>query len=344
MLDVHWGTGLEGIVQGRDRNVGASILLFFTAPLVAEFLLGDIGIKAIAALIVLAPMYGGGALLIRELVRRARRGWPSILVLGAAYALIEEAFTTQSLFNPDYLHLHQHFLAHAWIPFLHIGGWWTLFMLNLHTFWSISVSIALVEALFPARAREPWLGRIGDTVVFVLFLIGCVIGTLITFRMDPFVAPPSQFLAASLVILLLILLAFRLRPAQAQSGPGPVPPAWLTGVLAFILGIGILMDPPSLNWGAVAIMLTIDMVFLVSIRILSRRAAWTPLHILSLAAGGAMAYGTHAFLQPPVVGGSPFLLARIGNGVFLAAAITVILSGAIRTARSMQTTPEMASR
>jgi hypothetical protein len=327
-----------------ERNVGASILLFFTAPLVAEFLLGDIGIKAIVALIVMAPMYGGGALLIREVVRRARRGWPSILVLGAAYALIEEAFTTQSLFNPDYLHLHQHFLAHAWIPFLHIGGWWTLFMLNLHTFWSISVSIALVEALFPAQARQPWLGRIGDSVVFLVFLIGCAIGTLITFRMDPFVAPRSQFLAVSAAILLLILLAFRLRPAQPQSGPGPVPPVWLTGLLAFILGIGILIDPPGLGWGAVAIMFAIDGLFLVSIRVFSQRAGWTPLHTLSLAAGGAIAYGTHAFLQPPVVGGSPLLLARIGNAVFLAAAIIVILIGATRTARSMQMIPEMTPR
>lgn len=331
-------------MERTERNLPAAILLFFTAPLVAEYLLGDIGIKAIVALIVMAPMYGGGALLIREIVRRTRRGWPPILLLGAAYALIEEAFTTQSLFNPDYLHLHQHFLAHAWIPFLRTGGWWTLFMLNLHTFWSISVSIALVEAIFPAWAREPWLGRIGDSFAFALFLIGCVIGTLITFRMDPFVAPRSQFLAASLAILLLIVIAFRLRPAQAQNGPGPVPPAWLMGVLAFVLGIGVLLDPPSLNWGAVAIMLAIDVAFLGSIGILSRRAAWTPLHILSLAAGGAIAYGTHAFLQPPVVGGSPLLLARIGNGVFLAAAIIVILLGATRTARSIQGTPEMASR
>lgn len=331
-------------MERTERNLPASILLFFTAPLVAEFLLGDIGIKAIAALIVLAPMYGGGALLVREVVRRARRGWPSILILGAAYALIEEAFTTQSLFNPDYLHLHGHFLTHAWIPFLHTGAWWTLFMLNLHAFWSISVSIALVEGLFPAQAREPWFGPIGDSVVVLLFLIGCVIGTLITLRMDPFVAPRAQFLDVSLAILLLIVLAFRVNPGLPASGPGPVPSAWLTGLLAFVLGIGVLMDPPGLNWVAVAIMLAIDVIFLVSIGILSRRAAWTPLHTLSLAAGGAVAYGAHAFLQPPVVGGSPLLLARIGNGVFLAAAIAVILIGAARTARSLRATPELASR
>ena len=64
----------------------------FVAPLVAEFLLGNLPVKLLPALIVLAPMYGGGALLIREAVRRTGRGWPSILLLGMAYAIFEEAF------------------------------------------------------------------------------------------------------------------------------------------------------------------------------------------------------------------------------------------------------------
>ena len=87
--------------MGYGRRWGC----IFVAPLVAEFLLGDLPIKLLPALIVLAPMYGGGALLIRETVRRTGRGWPSILLLGMAYAIFEEAFTTQSLFNPNYLRL-----------------------------------------------------------------------------------------------------------------------------------------------------------------------------------------------------------------------------------------------
>jgi hypothetical protein len=318
-----------------QRNIPAVIALFFTAPLVAEFLLGDISIRLLVALIPLAPMYGGGALLIREVVRRARRGWPSILVLGAAYALVEEAFTTQSLFNPDYLHLHGHFLTHAWIPFLHMGGWWTLFMLNLHAFWSISVSIALVEALFPAQADQPWLGRLGDSIVFVLFLIGCVFGTLITLKQDRWVAPAWQFVSASVVILLLVALAFRLRPVEAHHESGYVPPPGFTGAITFVLGFCVLMIPPGLNWGAVAAMLALDVVFLVPVSVLSRRAAWNRLHILSLAAGGAVAYGTHAFLAHPVAGGVG-LVARIGNVIFLAAAVAVIVAGARRTARSLR--------
>jgi hypothetical protein len=318
-----------------QRGISAAIALFFTAPLVAEYLLGDLPLKLLGALIALAPMYGGGALLIRELVRRTGRGWASILVLGAAYALIEEAFTTQSLFNPDYLHLHGHFLTHAWIPFLHIGGWWTLFMLNLHAFWSISVSIALVEGLFPAQADRPWLGRIGDSVVALLFLAGCAAGTAITLRGDRFVAQPAQFLYAGIGCLVLIVVAFVLPRCQRRTATGTAPSPWITGTFALVLGLGVLLTPPVWNWGAFALMLAIDLVFLLLVRVFSRRAAWTPLHTLSLAAGGALAYGVHAFLQPPVVGGSSIVAARIGNAVFLGAAVEVILIGVRRTSRQL---------
>ena len=77
--------------------------LFFLAPLVAEFLLGNLPITLLAALVLLAPMYGGGALLIREVARRAGRGVPTMLLLGVAYGLLEEGVATQSLFNPHYV-------------------------------------------------------------------------------------------------------------------------------------------------------------------------------------------------------------------------------------------------
>src|SRR5438094_7564194 len=129
---------LEGTMPNSGiRPVAPAIGLFFVAPLVAEFLLGNLPIKLLGALVILAPLYGGGALLIREVVRRTGRGWSSIFVLAFAYAVLEEAFTTQTLFNPDYLHLNMHLLQPAYIPVLGIGAWWTIFVLTLHTVWSI---------------------------------------------------------------------------------------------------------------------------------------------------------------------------------------------------------------
>ncbi|HEU0114734.1 MAG TPA: hypothetical protein VFQ80_08655, partial [Thermomicrobiales bacterium] len=74
-------------VRATLSRVAPAIGLFFLAPLVAEFLLGNVAIDALAGLIVLAPLYGGGAVLIREAPRRADRGWPSMLLLGLAYGV-----------------------------------------------------------------------------------------------------------------------------------------------------------------------------------------------------------------------------------------------------------------
>jgi hypothetical protein len=53
------------------------------APLVAEYRLADLPLKLLAALIVLAPAYGGGAILIRETARRTGRGQlPHLQLLG----------------------------------------------------------------------------------------------------------------------------------------------------------------------------------------------------------------------------------------------------------------------
>jgi hypothetical protein len=292
-------------VRPVERNIPAAIALIFTAPLVAEYLLGDIGIRMIGVVLILAPMYGGGALLIREVVRRMGLGWSRILMLGAAYTLIEEGFTTMSLFNPDYLKLHGHFLTHAYIPALGMGAWWTLFMFNLHTFWSISVSIALVEGLFPAAAQKPWLGRVGDSLAAGLFLLGCVIGTLMTLHGDKFVASHTQLGVTALVVVVLIGLALGM-PVRAQvTSGGAVASPWGTAAAALVLGLIVLVIPAVGNWFAVAVMLGIDLGFLVVLHALQRRAGWTALHTLSLGAGGACAYGLHAFLAPPLFGGLP---------------------------------------
>jgi hypothetical protein len=309
------------------RNISAVIALFFVAPLVAEYLLGDLPLKLLTALIVLAPAYGGAAVLIRETARRAGRGWPTMLMLGAAYTVIAEGLVTQSLFNPDYLKMHVHLLDPAYIPVLGIGAWWTLFMFNLHTFWSMGVSIALVEALFHADAESPWLGRVGDSIVALVFVLGSAASFAIGFKQNQFVASHAQLLSAAALSVLLMVSAFLIPAATSRVGHGRVPSPWSTspwpaGAIAFVLGMGVMYTPPKWGWVAVGALLAIDAVFLALVAWISRQAGWSPLHTLSLAAGGAMAYGIHAFSGKPLVGG--LLGMRISNAVFFAAALWLI--------------------
>ena len=313
------------------RNVFAIITLFFVAPLVAEYLLGDLPLKLLAALIVLAPAYGGAAILIRETARRTGRGWPTMLMLGAAYTVIGEGLVTQSLFNPDYLKMHMHLLDHAYIPALGIGGWWTFFMFNLHTFWSVGVSIALVEALFPAEAEAPWLGLVGDSVVAVVFVLGTAANFAIGFKQNRFVASNAQLLSAVVLSVLLIVSAFLIPARGSRITGGRTPSPWITGAIAFVLGMGVLNAPPTWGWAAVVVLVLLDAAFLILLTFFSRQTGWSALHTLSLAAGGALAYGIHAFTAKPLVGG--VLWMRISNTVFLAAAVGLIWLGAKRVIR-----------
>jgi hypothetical protein len=313
------------------RNIFAVITLFLVSPLVAEYLLGDLPLKLLAALIILAPAYGGAAVLIRETARRTGRGWPTMLMLGAAYTLINEGLVTQSLFNHDYLKMQMHLLDHAYIPALGIGGWWTLFMFNLHTFWSMGVSIALVEALHPAETEAPWLGVLGDSVFGVVFLLGIAANFGVGFKQNHFIASKAQLFSAAVLCVLLIVSALLLPVPSSCKTDGRVPGPWTTGVVAFVLGMGVMSMPPKWGWASVGALLAIDAVFLVLVALFSQHTGWSALHAFSSAAGGALAYGIHAFTGRPLVGG--LLWMRISNTVFLAAALLLVWLGARRVIR-----------
>ncbi len=313
------------------RNLPAVLTLFFVAPLVAEYLLGDLPLKMLPALIVLAPAYGGGAVLIREAARRMGRGWPTMLLLGAAYTSIAEGLVTQSLFNHDYLKMQMHLLDHAYIPALSIGGWWTIFMFNLHTFWSMGVSIALVEALFPAGAETPWLGWIGDSIIAGVFVLGTAANFGIGYKQNHFVASKAQLLSAAVLSVLLMLSAFLLPSRNLRVTPGLASSPWITGAVALLLGLAVLYTPPRWGWFAVSALLALDTGFLLLVRFFSRQTGWNALHVLSLAAGGALSYSIHAFTQKPLVGG--VLGMRISNAVFLSVALWLVGLGAKRVIR-----------
>jgi hypothetical protein len=321
------------------RGIAPALGLFFIAPLVAEFLLGDLPLTLLGALVILAPMYGGGALLIREVVRRTGRGWPSIFVLAFAYAIFEEAFTTQTLFNPNYLHLNLHLLAPAYIPALGIGAWWTIFVLTLHTVWSISTSIALTEALVPDRATTPWLGWPGLTITAVLFVLAAVASTKFEIKQDHFIASTRQFVVAAVACVAVIAAAFRLPSKPPARVQGWVANPWLVGAGALIAGSIFLVVPNSWGWWAVALYLLLDSAVIAAVFIQSHRTGWDARHRLALAAGAALAYAWHAFIQAPAVGGTHNLrLVRIGNVIFAAALLVLLLIAARRT------TSQVASR
>lgn len=305
-----------------------AVLLFFLAPLVGEYLLGNLPVTWLWLLIVLAPLYGGGALLIRETARRLELGWPGIMLLGLAYAVIEEALVTQSLFNPNYVG--QRLLEFGYMPALGMGSWWTVFVLSIHVIWSISTPIALAEAISGKRRHSPWLGKLGRAFVAALFVIACVV----TGRQqsESFRASVSQLTISGLAVLLVVALAFvvgrKSRGAEGRVAARGVPRPILTAVCAFLLGSAFMLlaiahtlMPPIVNVVAMLALIATGCLLLWR---WARASAWSPEHELAVAAGFLATYAWYGFVQVPSVGQIPPLADAAGNLVFALGAVALI--------------------
>jgi len=149
------------------RRTAPALGLFLLAPITAEYLAayddstGNLG-ELIGGLFLFAPLYGGAALLIREMTRRTGRGWPTIFLLGLAFGVAQAGLIDHSLFNPAYRDVagwDEMFQA-TYVPGVGISLNPLTFATG-HMIFSVAAPIALVEALVPGRARSPWLGRAG---------------------------------------------------------------------------------------------------------------------------------------------------------------------------------------
>jgi hypothetical protein len=224
------------------RRIVPAILLFFLSPLVAEFLLGDLNLKQLPALVALAPFYGGGAILVRETLRRTGRSWPSFLLLALAYALVEEGIADQSLFNPDYLHLR--LLDYGWVPALGTSLAWTVYVLGIHVIWSLAVPIGLTESFFASRRTEPWLGRIGLGVAACLYAAGFAMVLNFSLGQTAFRATPLQLGVSAVLALGSIAAAFLLFPRRERTeaaDPRPGLPLLPLGGFSLVAGSAFLL-------------------------------------------------------------------------------------------------------
>ncbi|WP_020500307.1 hypothetical protein [Sciscionella marina] len=331
-------------MRQRLRRLAPAAGLFLLAPLVGEFLLGNLPIDKLGVLPIFALLYGAGALLIRETVRRTGRGWPAIVLLAAAYALLEEGPVDQLLWNPSYGG-RQHTLAgDAYLPALGTNLSVVQAVLSLHTIWSISVPIALVETFVPTRRTAPWLGRIGLTVTGVLFALGVAAAYSESQRTGQFHATPGQYAGALVVIVALVVLGFAV-PYRPHPIDRTAPSPWLVGALTLILTSLLLylvmFWPGRLSqWVSVAAWCVVAAALAILIGRWSRYRDWGAAHRLGLAAGALLTYTWIAFLHQPV-GGLPDPRAQLvdlaGNTVFalLAVALIVLAARAVRrTART----------
>ena len=318
------------------RRLLPVISLWLLAPLVAEYLLGSLPVSLIAILPLMAAMYGSGALLIREAARRSGGGWVTIALLGIAYGFIEEGFVTQSLFNPNYLHLR--LLDFGYVAALGTGLPWLVFVVTIHAVWSIAVPIGFVEALSPARRDKSWLGPVGIGVFALLFLAGSAAVANFTYKSLPFMASTGQFIGTGVIVAMLVAAAFawpRFRTAPFERA-APHPAALFA--LAFAAGSGVMLVE---HFGAAlrgwpwqapfAILIAVEVAFVALMIRCTRGRQWRDSQRFALMAGGLGVYGVFGFLTDQELHGTADL---VPHSLVAALIVGLAIVGARQTIKS----------
>ena len=282
----------------------AALALFVLAPWAAECSWG--GFTAVDFLFVvlfLAPMYGGAALLIRETARRTGGGWPMIVLLAAAYGVLQVSFVDQALFNVDFLDDTQ-FAANAvaarrtWVPGLEFSVAQLLTYVGNHVVLTICAPIAIVETFVsPERRHRPWLRWPGLLVTAILFLLGCWIVFADTSR--GFLASPLQQAVAACVVVALVAVAL-LRVRLPVRSPARAPrPLWIVLVVV----AARLTDDQVPGWWGVALVLAAATIAGGLILWWSRSGAgagagWTQGHVLAAASTSLVLAAVLAWVVP----------------------------------------------
>lgn len=293
----------------RLRTWPALLVLYLLAPIVGEMLSGSTPPLLFlnpVNLIFLPALYGSGAILARELVRRRGLGWSSILLLGAAYGILEEGLVVTSWFNPHwpdvgYLGVYGRLFETNWV--------WALGLTLYHMVVSIAVPIILTEALFPRIADRPWLGRKGLRLFVVWLTIISLLGLLgfgfLEFRQQGYTHPPAMYLGALALAVVLVVLALRRHPpAPVLPSLRRVPRLWslrLLGFLATIIYFTLSwVVPKMVPVALVTMLLFAAFVLLVAwrVRAWSRRQGWGAEQRLALATG---VLGFFLLLYAPLV-------------------------------------------
>lgn len=189
--------------MGRLKNHPA-LTLFFIAPVFAELFSGSSPLNEFInplTLLILAMLYGSGAIIARELTIRWEKGWPSLLLLGFAYGIYEEGLVIRSFFNPNWMDLGSlGVYGRVW----GVNWVWAYHLTVFHALVSIAASVVFVEIVFSEHRANSWITRRQWWYMLWAFLLLMLpLGK----ALNPYNAPDRWIALSWLAILALVGLA-----------------------------------------------------------------------------------------------------------------------------------------
>jgi hypothetical protein len=323
--------------DARPRNRHAALLLIVLAPVVAELSLGNVPLRMAWLMLVWTPIYGAGALFLREVVRRTGGGHPHLLLAGVAYGLVEEGLALQSLTSP---HLYG---AAAWAPRLAgLNTAYTELNLPYHAVFSVTVPILLVELVFRRHGTAPYLRRGGLIATGTVALLGAVLLRVsVPPTEDPgYTMPLVAVIAMVAAVSALLVLALRVRTGRRSVRPLAPPAAGLVAVVATVATFGFLAllfpfagaDRPFFTHGrwVLAPMAAAALLLTATTLLLRRWAAdrrWTLAHLLWACVGALVGHTGFGLLANAETVADRWFLAGVLVGTVV---FGVALSSSIR--------------
>ena len=251
------------------KRIPPAWFLFFFAPLAAEYVTGSSPYLNPFVLLANLLLYGPGALMIRELKVRWRKGWLAIFILAVAYVVAEEGLMLNTLFDPT-----KNTTGRLW----GVNWVWTAGMVVVHSLVSIFAPILLAEATYHEKADEGWVKP--GTLYILLALFSANV-----FGLGRLIAPAHRpgvgyYLAEAVIIAGCLWLANRV-PAHQPGAAEPKPyhsPRWL--YFASLIGMLVTMivgfAAPTLPIPGLVKLVVMLTVYLGFLGFLHRRGAFDP--------------------------------------------------------------------
>ena len=215
------------------------IALLILTPGIPEYLSSSSPINAIILnppqfvfqLLANLGLYGSGALLIHDAGIRWKRGWATILLLGAAYGILEEGVALSTLFDPNAgpvgaLGSYGHWLGVNWV--------WAAGIVPFHAIFSISIPILLLGMAIPQTRLKPLLTRRGTITALLVLSFDVVILIVVVWHVSGYWMGWPTLVPSLVSIGGLVLLSRRIEPRKVsnlRARPAPPPKE------AFVVGL-----------------------------------------------------------------------------------------------------------
>ena len=299
------------------------LAIAFGAPVCAEFLqaylpsTGDAPVM-LMSLLILAPLYGGAALLIREVAVRRGLGWTGVLLLAAAFGVAMPGLVDLSLFveHRDDIAYWDELRQGTIVTRLGIAVFPAMSWVVGHIFMSIGAPLAVLDALAPRHRGRPLLGPFGIAVTAVLCVLAAFLirGDSVRLYGQPGL---TRTLAVLAVVVAFAVLALSRAGRPAKPGDRRPMPAWS---LALIGAVGMSsIDLLPATWIGVTAMAVLLAAAAAVLWWWSSTTAWSPKQIAALATGALVGRTLIGFLAPPPDGVN--LAAKLGQNALLLAAV-----------------------